>query len=112
MRIHVPEIQRERDAVRITSLVERPGYSQRLWYSVPHRYEQYLRRDRLDPFVLGLLPLAMKDGESIHVDGVMSEKLFYNLTSYFTRLLRIVMPTLHRIEVVPEQLDGANLLHQ
>jgi len=107
MRIHVPEIHRERDAVRIAALVERPGHSQRLWYSVPHCYEEYLSRDRLDPFVLGLLLLAMKDGEDIHVDGVMSEKLFYNLTNHFTRLLRIVMPALKDIEVVPEQLGGA-----
>jgi hypothetical protein len=107
MRIHVPEVRRERDAVKIASLVERPGYTQRLWYSVPHCYEEYLRHDRLDPFVLGLLLLAMKDGEAIHVDGVMSERLFYNLTNHFMRLLRIVMPALHRIEVVPEQLDSA-----
>jgi hypothetical protein len=107
MRIHVPEISRERDAVKVAALVERSGGTQRLWYSVPHCYEEYLRRDRLDPFVLGLLLLGMKDGEDIHVDGVMSEKLCYNLTNYYIRMLRILMPALHRIEVVPEQLEGA-----
>jgi hypothetical protein len=106
MRIHIPEIRREHDAVKIMSLVEVPGCSERLWYSVPHNYEKYLQRDRLDPFVVGLLLLGMKDGEDIYVDGVMSEKLFYNITSYYMRILRIQMPELHSVRIVPEQLVG------
>lgn len=109
MRIHMPEICSERDAVKIRSLVERPGYREHLWYSVPHGYEDYLVTERLDAFVVGLLLLGMKNGEDIYVDGVMSEKLFYNLTQCYMHIVRILVPALHRIKVVPEQLDSTAL---
>jgi len=107
MRIHMPEIRRERDAVRLESLVERPGRTEYLWYSVPHSYEDYLTTERLDAFVVGLLMLGMMKGEDIYVDGPMSEKLFYNITSYYMRILEGAFPSLHRIQVIPERLDRA-----
>jgi hypothetical protein len=106
MRIHVPEISRERDAVKVSSLVELRGRTEHLWYSVPHDYESYLVTERLDAFVVGLLPLGMKNGEDIHVDGVMSEKLFYSITNYYMGILSTLMPKLRPIKIVPEQLDA------
>jgi len=106
MRICAPEVVREREAVKVTARVERRGLTQQLWYSVPHRYEEYLLPGRVDSFVLGLLLPAMRDGEDIHADGLMSEKLFFNLTRHYSRLLSIAAPALRPVRLLPGQLEG------
>ncbi|MBN2466485.1 polysaccharide pyruvyl transferase family protein [candidate division WOR-3 bacterium] len=107
MRIHTPEVRREQDVVKITAQVEQAGSSRYLWYSVPQEYEQYLTTNRLDAFVVGLLVTAMKNNEDMYVDGAMSEKLFYNITSYYMRVLEVVNPSLRRVRIIPEELDSS-----
>ena len=104
MRIHMPEVEREGNFVKLKALVEQSNHKGYLWYSVPYPYQEYLVRERADAFVVGLLLLAMKNGEDIYVNGAMSEKLFYNLTHYYMHILRLVIPNLHFVKIVCKQL--------
>lgn len=74
-----------------------------LWFAVPSRYAGWLNADVQDPFALALLVLAMHRGEDLHIEGSISEKLFYSLSHYAIPILSIVtgMP---RVHIVPEAL--------
>ncbi len=96
--------------VRIVASVEQGGHKQDLWYSVGREHAQWLTTERLDAFLVALLPLAMKNGEDICVEGAVSEKLYYNLTNYSMRILTLIMPALRPVRVMPESLDRGRLL--
>ena len=53
-----------------------------LWYEVPSQYEEALTTDRGDAFTVGLLFLAMRLHEDIHVRAPMSSRLLHGLREY------------------------------
>lgn len=50
-----------------------------LWFSVPKAYAGLLTADTLDAFALCALLRGIKEGRDIEVDGILSERLFYNI---------------------------------
>lgn len=72
----------------------------RLWFSVPKRYGQFLVTENADAFVVGLLLLAMKDGKSIQVNAPVSRRLYYSLTHYLIPALNLANPEWKPIEIV------------
>jgi len=90
---------------RVEADIELNGRRQALWYSVQREYEQYLSPSQLDPFVLGILLLAMKHGQDVSVRGAMSEKLLFNLTHFYIPILRLVMPYLKKVSACPDSLS-------
>jgi hypothetical protein len=48
----------------------------------------------------------MKNGEDICIKGAISERLFYNLTAYYVNVLRLAIPSLKKINIIPESLDS------
>jgi hypothetical protein len=102
------EYEQRDGVVRLQSRIEHSGKEEVLWYEVSEKYAQYLTTDRLDGFLVGVLLLAMKLGEDIEIRGAVSEKLYYNLTHYYTRVLRLVLPQLRPIRIRAERLDVAN----
>ncbi|MDX2254935.1 MAG: hypothetical protein NW214_05415, partial [Pseudanabaenaceae cyanobacterium bins.39] len=105
MRIYPPQLVREEEQVKITALVEYAGGTENLWYAVDRHYGDFLTIAKLDAFVVGLLPFAMQQNEDIYVNGALSEKLFYNLTHAFIKILTLLIPSLHPIKIIPEDLD-------
>lgn len=71
-----------------------------LWFSVSEEYEKYLVTENADAFVIGLLLLAMKNGEDIQVNASMSRKLYYSLTHYVIPALNLANPEWKPIEIV------------
>jgi hypothetical protein len=59
------------------------GNEQEIWYEVDEAYAEYLCYERADAFLLGCLPYAMAFNHNITVDGDISEKLYYQLTTFF-----------------------------
>lgn len=106
MRINRVELIHDHDEVRIQSLIEYADQKQYLWYQVDQRYEEYLTTEKLDGFLVGLLLLAMKYGEDIYIDGAISEKLYYNVSNYYMKILTLVMPSLRGVAVNPQRLDN------
>ena len=58
-----------------------------IYFSVKKEYGQYLANEVSDAFVVGCLLPAVLYGEDIVVEGVMSEKLHYNLSHTISYLL-------------------------
>ena len=101
MIIHLPEVRNANGHARLIATVEADGVNQPLWYEVEARLQHYLTYDRLDCFVVALLILAMRRGENIFLRGPMSERLYYNLTNYYIPIVKVMIPSLQRVEIIP-----------
>jgi hypothetical protein len=105
MRIHVPEIVHNAVSISLQAEIRYAGHTSELWYSVAPEWAEYLTPERSDAFVVALLPIAMSAGEDIHVAGAMSEKLYYNLKSYYIPVLRALIPSLKPVTIIPERMS-------
>jgi hypothetical protein len=105
MRIHSPEIIEKAEVAILQSTIEYGEKQEKLWYSVDRKYGRYLTSEKLDAFVVGVLPLAMELGEDITVKGSISEKLYHNLTNYYMNIIHIAMPSRKVIKIIPDSLD-------
>lgn len=85
-------------------MVERDGVSAPLWFAVEPPWAEFLTSDRLDSFMLALLPSAMRLGMDLRVRGAVSERLFYNLSHHYSRILSLLSPGLHRVRILPDEL--------
>jgi hypothetical protein len=103
--IQSPEIIEKADVAILQSIIEYGGKQEKLWYSVDRKYGQYLTSEKLDAFVVGILPLAMELGEDITVKGSISEKLYHNLTNYYINIAHIAIPSRKVIKIIPDSLD-------
>lgn len=70
-----------------------------LWFSTPKKYSANITDDRYDAFLVGMLLIAMKYGESIYVDGIVSSKLLFNINNHLIHLLNNFSPSYRVIEV-------------
>lgn len=58
-----------------------------LYFEVDNKYSEYLCDELYDSFVVSLLPYAVKHNEDIIIDGYISSKIYYQLTTYLIPLL-------------------------
>ncbi len=100
MKLGKPELVERGQEVQIRASVEWEGRKEYLWYAVERPYAGYLTTERLDAFVVGLLLPAMAAGEDIRVEGPMSEKLHWNLTHYYMRIMSSVNPALRPVHII------------
>jgi len=105
MIIGEPRLNAEGNKLRIQAPVEYAGVRTHLWFSMDERYRPYLTTEKCDGFLVGLLLLAMRLGEDVHLEAPVSAKLLYNLQNHYIRLLRIQIPALHSITIVPTAFD-------
>ena len=76
-----------------------------LWYSLHESFSDLVSNSCDAPLVALLIP-AMATGEDIHIDGKISERLFYNLTRPYQRLLRQYIPTLHLVRINADNVSS------
>jgi hypothetical protein len=105
MKIYPPEITVNCESATISAAVEYAGQNNVLWYSVDREYSDFLTGERSDAFLVGLFMLAMKLGEDIYIDGAISEKLFFNITNSYMRILTAMMPSLQKVNIFPKYLE-------
>jgi len=111
MRISNSEISVDQDRAILHATCAYGGRTETLWYSVERRYLEYLDQDTQDAFVLGTMLIAMRLGEDIHVEGSISERLYYNLSHYVVPILRLLLPDLHSVAIIPAHLQPDNHLY-
>ena len=107
MNISKPIIQKLDDSVRISVAMTRGERKDIIWYSVPRQWGDALSTESSDGFLVALLHLAMLSGESLVIDGAISEKLFHNLSNFFMPMIAKVIPSLRPITVIPSQLKAS-----
>lgn len=105
MIINSQRITESDDNVIVEALIEYSNKKEKLWFSLPKDYKQYITQPNLDGFLVGLLPLAMKLGEDIEVKGAISKKLYFNLTNYLMVITQVVLPYLKKVNITVEYLN-------
>lgn len=108
MKILTPVVIKEKNIVKLQSTIEYGEHRSFLWYSVDAEYEKWLTTEKLDAFLVALLPLAMKNNEDIYLEWPISERLYYNLTNYYMKILAVIDPLLKPIRIIPKGLDSCN----
>jgi len=95
-----PEIlQRDGDAVYRVRVDWAQGTTE-LAYRLPDTFRDFLT-DLSDAPVVALLIPAMASGEDMHVHGDLSERLWFQLSGPYQRLLQQVIPSLRRVRILP-----------
>lgn len=112
MHIALPQLISDRPQTKITTNLEYAQGKAQLWYAVDRPYSEFLTRENSDGFLVGLLLLAMKHNEDIYIDGMISERLFYNLTNYVIKILTLLIPSLHQINIYPQGLNSSKIPQQ
>ena len=99
MIIYPPEIQFHDDLLRVSSRFTTEKQDAHLWFEVDKKYADYVMTDKIDAFLVGLLPLAMRLGEDIHLKHPVSEKMYFNVSNNMVALINDAFPEFKRISV-------------
>ena len=108
MRISAPELVRAEGLLYYRCTVESSQGSQCLWFSLDEQYAD-LVSDRADGALVALLLPAMVRGEDIQMGGMLSERLYYNLSGRGQALLKTLYPHLHSVRIEPQSLTSSPL---
>jgi len=78
------------------------------WLKFNKLYLSYAQ-NTYDGFLVLILLVAMKNNENIEIDGIISYKLYHNITTYLMSLIQILHPTFHIIKINCKGFDyGTN----
>lgn len=78
-----PELRQVGEQTQLVSNITIDHTSQEMYYSVEKKYAEFLVNERVDAFVVGLLPLALTKNHKIHYDAPISEQLYFQLTKLY-----------------------------
>lgn len=90
--------------VRLCSRIEGSIHNV-LYYEVDEEYEQYLCDDRADAFLVGLLHSAMYNGEDVICNCGVSERLLFQLRTYYIGALSDNMPDMANIHIQAQAME-------
>lgn len=105
MRIGRPEITRQNGEIIYCVHVQFAKGVSTLWYRLGEQFEDLVTDFSDSPLVALLIP-AMLNGEDIYITGTISEKLHYNLSGSYQKLLQLIIPSLHRIRIYPNDVQS------
>jgi len=82
MLISKPNITENNGKLKIAVTIKTQNVNEKvLWYSMDKKYKRYIS-EKMDSFVIALLPMAMSIGEDIVIDGLISSELSYKIKLY------------------------------
>lgn len=108
MIINKPTIVSTSDSVEYQSHIEFLKGSELLWYRIDKEFADFLTDLSDGPLVALIIP-AMALGEDIRVFGKVSERLYYNLSGPYQKILKQTIPFLHLIKIFAEELESKSL---
>lgn len=86
---------------RISARIRVGNEDKTLWFEVDAAYGQCFADDTLDGFVAASLIPAILRGENIRTGGVMSSRLYYNLTNYLIPILSDYLQVPRLTHIIP-----------
>lgn len=105
-----PEIQTNSDnTVTISTRFEMESQKNKLWFKLPVEYKNYLVTENNDAFLVALLPLGLKNGMNVKINGPVSAKLLYNLNHYCIPALNLAYSGFKKIEVFATDSNESDL---
>lgn len=70
-----------------------------MWFGIESEHEDWLSLGRADPFVMAMLPAAMREGYEIVCEDPMSERLHYQFTNELIPTLAFSGELYHKIKI-------------
>ena len=107
MIISKPELIHQNGSIQYCVHVQFSSEKKTLWFRLSEEYTD-LVSDRSDASLVALLIPAMVRGEEIHLEGTISEKLFYNLSGPYQKVLTLIIPSLHPVKIIPDDVQPAH----
>lgn len=95
--------------VKLSTLLLRDGEEFECFFEYPLEYIDYICDERCDAFVVALLPYAMNHGLNIECDGILSEKLLYQINNYYIPVLSKFQEQFSYITVSVKGVNHENL---
>jgi hypothetical protein len=92
-------IKRIGDKSRLCSNISWGDRARTLWFEVEREYEECLCTERIDGFLVALLPFAMIENLNIHSMGCVSERLLYQIKTILLPSLSANIPEFHFIDI-------------
>ena len=108
LKIGQPYIKKTGDKSRLCSDVSWRERKRTLWYEVDNEFEDCLCHERIDGFLVALLPFAFLNSLDINSDGYLSERLLYQIKNILVPSLTKNISTYHPIEI-EAKTDGSIL---
>lgn len=107
MKIAAPRIEIQGDELVYTARIEREqGDHYTLTFNVPASYQDWVSQ-RADAALLASLMPAMRRSEDIHVEGELTDELWFQLNHDYQVLLQRQKRKLHKISIYAENLVPA-----
>lgn len=100
--ISKPKIVYLTDKVQLEAIVKTDSFEKKMWFRYDKRYAPFLVDDRLDAFCVGILYYAMFNNYDIKLEAKISERLYYQLTTYFIPSLAKTVDLFHEIKILAE----------
>lgn len=80
--------------------------NKKLWFALDSNLgDSFFDIESYDAFLIGVLFLAMQNGENINIYGKCSQKLLFNLENYVIPLIRLYSPSSKKINI---EVKGTN----
>jgi len=99
LEIRQPYTKKIGDRSRLCSDIAWGDRSRTLWFEVENEYEECFCTERIDGFLVALLPFAMMENLNIHSEGYASEKLLYHLKTILLPSLSANIKDYHPINI-------------
>ncbi len=108
LEISQPYIKKTGNKSRLNSDIRWGDRSRTLWFEVDNEYDEFLCAERIDGFLVALLPFAMVKNLNIRSDGYVSERLLYHLNTILLPSLSANIEEFHPINI-DAKCDGNTL---
>jgi hypothetical protein len=105
MKISRPQLLQKGEDLFYSVRVSSSAGEDTLWFSVKKEFAP-LVSEQADAALLSLLIPAMTLGEEIHIEGALSQKLFYSFSGPYQHILRKIIPSLSFVKIYPTELDS------
>jgi hypothetical protein len=104
--IERPRVRRDDGRTVIEGPVSNSSATDRIWYAVDDAYGELAAMAGPEPFLLGILPVALEAGQDVRVRAPLSPRLYYSLVNYAVPLLRVLNPRYRPIRIVADELSA------
>lgn len=91
--------QEHESQTRLVAFIKIDDSKKECWFDYPSEYGKYICTERVDAFVIALIPFAMRKGLDIKSSIPISEKLSYQLHNYYIPILSKYQETFKKIEL-------------
>lgn len=87
------------NTIRLLAKMTIDGNEEDCWFDYPIEYKDYICGERCDAFVIALLPYAMKNAYDIKSNLPLSERLYYQIITYYIPILKKYQKSFNEIKL-------------